>query len=68
MMIGSQIYIEIKTLGGNASQRLSISDCSLTFNLILSPPKINTLLRSVEVGTLHGAYRHAVCLLCYVQP
>ena len=69
MMIGSQIYIEIKTLGSKASQRLSLSDCSCMFNLILPPPpKINTLLRSVEVGTLHGDMRHAVCLLCYVQP
>ena len=38
MMIGSQIYIEIKTLGSNASQRLSLSDYSLALNLILPPP------------------------------
>ena len=68
MMIGSQIYIEVKTLGSNASQRLSLSDCSFMFNVILPPPpKINILLRRVEAGTLHGDMRHVVCLLCYVQ-
>ena len=68
MMIGSQIYIEVKTLGSNASQRLSLSDCSFMFNVILPPPpKINILLRRVEAGTPHGDMRHVVCLLCYVQ-
>ena len=68
MMIGSQIYIEVKTLGSNASQRLSLSDCSFMFNVILPPPlKINSLLQRMEAGTLHGDMRHVVCLLCYVQ-
>ena len=35
MMISSREYIEIKTLGSNASQRLSLSDCSFMFNVIL---------------------------------
>ena len=38
VMTSSQEYIEIKTLGSNASQRLSLSDHSLVFNLILPPP------------------------------
>ena len=67
MMTSSQEYIGIKTLGSNASQRLSLSDCSFMFNVILPPPKINNLLRKVEAGTLHGVTSHVVCLLCYVQ-
>ena len=68
MMTSSQEYIEIKTLGSNASQRLSLSDCSFMFNVILPPPlKINTLLRKVEADALHSDMRHVVCLLCYVQ-
>ena len=68
MMIGSQIYIEVKTLGINAYHCLTISDCGFMFNLILPPPpKINILLRRVEAGTLHGDMRHVVCLLRYVQ-
>ena len=68
VMTSSQEYIEIKTLGSNASQRLSLSDCSLAFNLILPPPlKINTFLRGIEVGALHDDMRHVVCLFCYVQ-
>ena len=68
MMIGSQIYIEVKTLGSKAFQRFSLSDCSFMFNVILPPPpKINIFLRRVEAGTLHGDMRHVVCLLCYVQ-
>ena len=68
MMISSQEYIEIKTLGSNASQRLSLSDCSFMFNVILPPPlKINSLSRRAEAGTLHGDMRHVVYLLRYVQ-
>ena len=66
MMTGSREYIEIETLGSNASQRLSLSDCSFMFNVIL-PPKINILLRRVEAATLHGDMRHIVRLLCCVQ-
>ena len=69
-MTSSQEYIEIKTLGSNASQRLSLSDCSFMFNVIFPPPpppKINTLLRRVEADALHSDMRHVVCLLCYVQ-
>ena len=67
-MTSSQEYIEIKTLGSNASQRLSLSDYSLALNLILPPPlKINSLLRRVEAGALHGDMRHVVSLLRYVQ-
>ena len=67
MMTSSREYIEIKTLGSNASQRLSLSDCSFMFNIILPPPKINSFLRRAEAGVLHGDMRHVVCLLCYVQ-
>ena len=66
MMTSSREYIEIKMLGSNASQRLSLSDCSFMFNIIL-PPKINSFLRRVEAATLHGDVCHVVCLLCYVQ-
>ena len=67
MIASSREYIEIKTLGSNASQRLSLSDCSFMFNIILPPPKINSFLRRVEAATLHGDVCHVVCLLCYVQ-
>ena len=68
MMTSGREYIEIKTLGSNASQRLPLSDCSFIFNVILPPPlKINILLRRVKAGTLHGDMRHVVYLLCYVQ-
>ena len=72
MMASSREYIEIKTLGSNASQRLSLSDCSFMFNVILPPPPKNKqpftkALRRVEAATLHGDVCHVVCLLCYVQ-
>ena len=40
-MADSQGYIKVKTLRGNASQRLSFAGFSLGFNLILPPPNFN---------------------------
>ena len=56
MMTSSREYIEIKTLGSNASQRLSLSDCSFMFNVILPPPlKINSFF--TKGGNSHTAWR-----------
>ena len=40
-MTGSQKYNgKVETLGSSTSQRLSIADCSSSFNLILPPPPL----------------------------
>ena len=59
MMIGSQIYIEVKTLGSKAFQRFSLSDCSLALNLILPPPSTKQLFIVNRSGDT--AWRNKPC-------